>query len=415
MPYPLKNRKAAVGFIFITLLLDVIGLGIIIPVIPSLIHELTGGDMSEAARYGGWLIGSYALVQFLCAPFVGALSDRFGRRPVLLLSLLGFGIDYLVLALAPSIGWLFIARIVAGFFGASFTTGAAYIADVSSPEKRAQNFGMIGAAFGLGFIIGPVTGGLLGEIGSRVPFFAAAGLTLLNGLYGYFILPESLPIENRRAFQWKRANPLGTLMALKRYPAVASLIGSLTFIYIASHAVQGTWSYFSMEKFGWTESMVGYSLGAVGIMSALVKGLLIRVVIPKLGPYKALIAGIMLNLTGLVLFSLASQGWMLFLFIIPYTLGGIAGPALQGILSNQVPANEQGELQGALTSMMSATGIVGPLIMTSIFAYFAHSKAGFYFPGAPFLAGAILVGIALFLILRKGEAGTLGTAADAVS
>ncbi len=285
----MKNRQAAVGFIFITLLLDVIGLGIIIPVIPSLIQELTGGDMSEAAQYGGWLIGSYALVQFLCAPLVGALSDRFGRRPVLLLSLLGFGLDYLVLAIAPSIGWLFVARVIAGFFGASFTTGAAYIADVSTPDKRAQNFGLIGAAFGLGFIIGPVTGGLLGELGARVPFYAAAGLTLLNFLYGYFILPESLPESNRRAFEWSRANPLGTLLALKRYPAVASLIGSLTFIYIASHAVQGTWSYFSMEKFGWSESMVGYSLGLVGVMSALVQGLLIRKIIPWLGSFKALV------------------------------------------------------------------------------------------------------------------------------
>ena len=408
----MKNRQAAVGFIFITLLLDVIGLGIIIPVIPSLIQELTGGDMSEAARYGGWLIGSYALVQFLCAPFVGALSDRFGRRPVLLLSLLGFGLDYLVLAIAPSIAWLFVARVIAGFFGASFTTGAAYIADVSSPDKRAQNFGLIGAAFGLGFIIGPVTGGLLGELGARVPFYAAAALTLLNFLYGYFILPESLPESNRRAFEWKRANPLGTLLALKRYPAVASLIGSLTFIYIASHAVQGTWSYFSMEKFGWSESMVGYSLGMVGVMSALVQGLLIRKIIPWLGSFKALVFGIALNFIGLILFSIASSGWMLFVFVIPYTLGGIAGPALQGILSNQVPANEQGQLQGALTSMMSATGIVGPLVMTSIFSYYSHAESEIYFPGAPFVAGAILVAIALGLIVRKGEVGTLGTAAE---
>jgi DHA1 family tetracycline resistance protein-like MFS transporter len=368
--------------------------------------------MSEAAQYGGWLIGSYALVQFLCAPLVGALSDRFGRRPVLLLSLLGFGLDYLVLAIAPSIGWLFVARVIAGFFGASFTTGAAYIADVSTPDKRAQNFGLIGAAFGLGFIIGPVTGGLLGELGARVPFYAAAGLTLLNFLYGYFILPESLPESNRRAFEWSRANPLGTLLALKRYPAVASLIGSLTFIYIASHAVQGTWSYFSMEKFGWSESMVGYSLGLVGVMSALVQGLLIRKIIPWLGSFKALVFGIGLNFIGLILFSIASSGWMLFAFVIPYTLGGIAGPALQGILSNQVPANEQGQLQGALTSMMSATGIVGPLMMTSIFSYYTHAESGIYFPGAPFVAGAILVAIALGLILRKGEAGTLGTAAE---
>jgi len=404
----LKNRKAAVGFIFITLLLDVIGLGIIIPVIPALIQELTGGSISEASRYGGWLIASYALVQFLCAPIVGALSDKYGRRPILLLSLLGFGLDYLVLAVAPTIGWLFLARIIAGVFGASFTTGAAYIADVSSAEKRAQNFGLLGAAFGLGFIIGPVTGGLLGEIGPRVPFYAAALVTFLNLTYGYFILPESLLKENRREFEWSRANPLGALFALKRYPSVAGLIGALTFIYLASHAIQGTWTYFSMEKFNWSESMVGYSLGLVGIMSALVQGLLIRIIIPKIGEYNTMITGIIFNICGCLLFSMASEGWMLLCFIIPYSLGGIAGPAIQGILSNQIPDNEQGQLQGALTSMMAATGIIGPLMMTSIFAYFTAENAPIYFPGAPFVTGAVLVTICLFLILRKGSMNTTG-------
>ena len=404
----MKNRKAAVGFIFITLLLDVIGLGIIIPVIPALIQELTGGSISEASRYGGWLIASYALVQFLCAPIVGALSDKYGRRPILLLSLLGFGLDYLVLAVAPTIGWLFLARIIAGVFGASFTTGAAYIADVSSAEKRAQNFGLLGAAFGLGFIIGPVTGGLLGEIGPRVPFYAAALVTFLNLIYGYFILPESLLKENRREFEWSRANPLGALFALKRYPSVAGLIGALTFIYLASHAIQGTWTYFSMEKFNWSESMVGYSLGLVGIMSALVQGLLIRIIIPKIGEYNTMITGIIFNICGCLLFSMASEGWMLLCFIIPYSLGGIAGPAIQGILSNQIPDNEQGQLQGALTSMMAATGIIGPLMMTSIFAYFTAENAPIYFPGAPFVTGAVLVSICLFLILRKGSKYTTG-------
>lgn len=404
----MKNRKASVGFIFITLLLDVIGLGIIIPVIPALIQELTGGSISDAAQYGGWLIASYALVQFLCAPIVGALSDKYGRRPILLLSLLGFGLDYLVLAIAPTIAWLFLARIIAGFFGASFTTGAAYIADVSSAEKRAQNFGLLGAAFGLGFIIGPVTGGLLGEIGPRVPFYAAALVTFLNLIYGYFILPESLKKENRREFEWSRANPLGALFALKRYPSVAGLIGALTFIYLASHAVQGTWAYFSMEKFNWSESMVGYSLGLVGVMSALVQGLLIRLIIPKIGEYKTMIAGIIFNICGCLLFSMASEGWMLLCFIIPYSLGGIAGPAIQGILSNQIPPNEQGQLQGALTSMMAATGIIGPLMMTSIFAYFTAADAPIYFPGAPFVTGAILVLICLFLIIRKGSKYTTG-------
>ena len=404
----MKNRKAAVGFIFITLLLDVIGLGIIIPVIPALIQELTGGSISEASRYGGWLLASYALVQFLCAPIVGALSDKYGRRPILLLSLLGFGLDYLVLAVAPTIGWLFLARIIAGVFGASFTTGAAYIADVSSAEKRAQNFGLLGAAFGLGFIIGPVTGGILGEIGPRVPFYAAALVTFLNLTYGYFILPESLHKENRREFEWSRANPLGALFALKRYPSVAGLIGALTFIYLASHAIQGTWTYFSMEKFNWSESMVGYSLGLVGIMSALVQGLLIRIIIPKIGEYNTMITGIIFNICGCLLFSMASEGWMLLCFIIPYSLGGIAGPAIQGILSNQIPDNEQGQLQGALTSMMAATGIIGPLMMTSIFAYFTAENAPIYFPGAPFVTGAVLVAICLFLILRKGSKYTTG-------
>lgn len=404
----MKNRKAAVGFIFITLLLDVIGLGIIIPVIPALIQELTGGSISEASRYGGWLIASYALVQFLCAPIVGALSDKYGRRPILLLSLLGFGLDYLVLAVAPTIGWLFLARIIAGVFGASFTTGAAYIADVSSAEKRAQNFGLLGAAFGLGFIIGPVTGGILGEIGPRVPFYAAALVTFLNLTYGYFILPESLHKENRREFEWSRANPLGALFALKRYPSVAGLIGALTFIYLASHAIQGTWTYFSMEKFNWSESMVGYSLGLVGIMSALVQGLLIRIIIPKIGEYNTMITGIIFNICGCLLFSMANEGWMLLCFIIPYSLGGIAGPAIQGILSNQIPDNEQGQLQGALTSMMAATGIIGPLMMTSIFAYFTAENAPIYFPGAPFVTGAVLVAICLFLILRKGSKYTTG-------
>lgn len=405
----MKNRNAAVGFIFVTLLLDVIGLGIIIPVIPTLIQELTGGDVSEASRYAGWLISSYALVQFLCAPIVGGLSDRYGRRPILLLSLLGFGLDYLVLAVAPSIGWLFLARIIAGFFGASFTTGAAYIADISTPEKRSQNFGLIGAAFGLGFIIGPVTGGILGEIGPRVPFYAAACVSFLNLVYGYFILPESLKKENRRPFQWSRANPLGALSSLRRYPSVASLIGALTFIYLASHSTQVTWTYFSMEKFNWSESMVGYSLGLVGLMSALVQGLLIRLIIPKLGEYRTMIIGFIMSMIGCLLFSIASEGWMLLTFIIPYSLGGVAGPAIQGILSNQIPPNEQGQLQGALTSMMAATGIIGPLIMTSIFAYFTADNTPFYFPGAPFVAGAFLVAIGLLLVLRKGSKGTMGT------
>lgn len=394
-------RPAAVGFIFVTLLLDIIGLGIIIPVIPQLIQELTGADVSEASRYGGWLLFAYAFFQFLFAPLVGALSDRYGRRPVLLLSLLGFGLDYLVLAFAPTLAWLFVARVVSGIFGASFTTGFAYIADVSPPEKRAQNFGLVGAAFGLGFIIGPVTGGLLGELGPRVPFFVAAALTLLNMAYGYFVLPESLSAERRRPFEWKRANPLGTLLALRRYPQVIGLISSLVFVYIASHAVQGTWSYFTIEKFNWSPKDIGLSLGAVGILSAFVQGFLIRKAIPALGAWRTLIVGTVCNVVGLVLFALVQRQWMLYAFLIPYAFGGLAGPALQGLLSNGVPENEQGELQGAMSSMMSATSIVGPPLMTTIFATFTEAGSPIYFPGAPFVAGAILSATSLVLILGQ--------------
>ncbi|MFM6960017.1 MAG: TCR/Tet family MFS transporter [Schleiferiaceae bacterium] len=400
-------RPAAVGFIFVTLLLDIVGLGIIIPVIPQLIQELTGADVSEASRYGGWLLFAYAFFQFLFAPLVGALSDRYGRRPVLLLSLLGFGLDYLVLAFAPTLAWLFVARVVSGIFGASFTTGFAYIADVSPPEKRAQNFGLVGAAFGLGFIIGPVTGGILGELGPRVPFLVAAGLTLLNMAYGYFVLPESLPADRRRSFEWKRANPLGTLLALRRYPQVVGLISSLVFVYIASHAVQGTWAYFTIEKFNWSPKDIGLSLGAVGILSAFVQGFLIRKAIPALGAWRTLIVGMVCNVTGLVLFALVQSQWMLYAFLIPYAFGGLAGPALQGLLSNGVPEKEQGELQGAMSSMMSATSIVGPPLMTTIFATFTEDGAPVYFPGAPFVAGAVLSALSLVLILgqyRKSKA-----------
>lgn len=402
----MKGRPAALGFIFITLLVDVTGLGIIIPVLPKLIAGMIHGNLSQASQYGGWLTFAYAIMQFVCAPIIGNLSDRYGRRPVLLISLLGFGIDYIFLAFAPTIFWLFIGRVIAGITGASFTTASAYIADISEPEKRAQNFGLIGVAFGLGFIIGPVIGGVLGQFGSRIPFLAAAGLSLLNTAYGFFVLPESLPKEKRRPFEWKRANPIGSLMQLKKYPAVGGLISSLILVYIAAHAVQTTWSYYNMEKFHWNEAWVGYSLGFVGLMIAIVQGGLIRVVIPRLGQQRSVYAGLLLYSIGLLLFAFAAKGWMMFVFIIPYCMGGIAGPALQGIISGYVPPNEQGELQGALTSLMSLTTIFGPLMMTYLFAYFTSSKAPVLFPGAPFLMGAILMLTSTWLAARSMQKHT---------
>jgi DHA1 family tetracycline resistance protein-like MFS transporter len=393
------KRPAALGFIFITLLIDVIGFGIIIPVFPKLIEKLIHGDVVTAAIYGSWLTIAYATMQFIFSPVMGNLSDKFGRRPVLLASLLGFGIDYLFLAFAPTIGWLFIGRIIAGITGASFTTATAYIADISTDENRAQNFGIVGAAFGIGFIVGPVLGGLLGHYGTQVPFLAASALALLNALYGFFVLPESLPKERRRAFDWKRANPVGSLLHLSRYPAVLGLVASYVLIYLAAQSVQSVWTYYTIQKFNWSEAYIGYSLGLVGLLVGLVQGVLIRYTIPKLGKERSVIIGLLLYSAGLFLYSVATHGWMMFAFSLPYCLGGIAGPALQGIITGQVPGNQQGELQGGLTSLVSLTQIFGPLMMNQLFAYFSSKSAPVYFPGAPFLLAA------LFMLLSAIFAG----------
>lgn len=284
--------------------------------------------------------------------------------------------------------------------GASFTTANAYIADISTPEKRAQNFGMLGAAFGIGFIIGPVLGGLLGKYGTHVPFLAAAGLTLLNCAYGYFILPESLTPENRRPFEWKRANPLGSILHIKKYPLILGLIGAFFCFAMAGHASQTTWTFYTMEKFKWTEAWVGYSLGAVGLLIAIVQGGLIGIINKKLGLKRSVYYGFALYIVANILFAFATQSWMMFAFLVPYCLGTIAGPSLQSFMSNQVPSNEQGELQGSVTSLISITSIIGPLLMTNLFASFTSGKLT-YFPGAPFIMGAILTTISLVLAYRS--------------
>lgn len=385
------KKQAAVGFIFITMLIDITGWGIIIPVIPKLIQELINGDISEASKYGGWLTFAYAITQFVFAPIVGSLSDKFGRRPIILISLFGFSLDYLLLAFSPTITWLFVGRIIAGITGASLTTASAYIADVSTPENRAKNFGMIGAAFGLGFIIGPVIGGLLGQFGSRVPFYAAAILCMVNFIYGYFILPESLSKKNRRDFDIKRANPIGAFLNLKKHPSLMGLMVAVFSLYVASHAIQGNWSYFTMYKFQWDEKMVGISLGVIGLLVGIVQGGLIRWINPILGNQKSIYLGMALYTIGMFLFATATQGWMMFVFLVPYCLGGIAGPAMQSIISSKVPPSEQGEIQGTMTSLMSASAIVGPPLMTSVFYFFTQKEAPFQFAGAPFVLGGILM------------------------
>lgn len=396
-----KANNKALTFIFITVLIDVIGLGVIIPVIPKLIEELTGGGLSVASQYNAWLTVAYGLMQFVFSPILGGLSDRFGRRPVLLLSLMGLGLDYIFMALAPSIAWLFVGRTIAGLCGASFSTAAAYIADISTPEKRAQNFGLIGAAFGVGFIIGPTIGGVCGAWGARIPFFVAAGFSLLNFLYGYFVLPESLSVEHRRKFDWKRANPIGSLLRLKSYPVISGLVITYLLLFMAAKSVESTWTFYTMLKFNWNSIWVGISLSVVGILVAVVQGGLIRIIIPKLGQKKSVFTGLCLYLSGLILFAFATKGWMMFAFLVPYCLGGIAGPALQGIMSSQVPVNAQGELQGALTSLMSVTTILGPLMMNNLFYFYTREKTSFYFPGAAFIAGAILLIFGIMFAVRS--------------
>ena len=396
----MKKKDHSLLFIFITIFIDITGLGIIIPVIPALITELINGSISEAAKYSGWLMFSYAMLQFLFAPLLGGLSDQYGRRPVILLSLFGFGINYIVLALAPNIIWLFLGRIFQGIMGASLTTASAYIADISTPDKKAQNFGLIGAAFGLGFILGPVIGGYLGQFGSRVPFIAAAAFTLINLIYGYFILPESLDKKNRRKFDIKRANPIGTLMSLKRYPVISGLLICIVLFNIAQHATHSTWTFFTIEKFDWSEKLVGYSLGFIGLLAAIVQGGLIRIIIPKLGNIKSVYFGMIFYILGLSLFAFAEEEWMVFAFAIPLSLGGISGPALQGIMTNKIPDDEQGEFQGGMTSLVSLTAIIGPLLMTNLFSYFTSENSFYYFPGAPFMVGAIISFFGLIIAVR---------------
>jgi len=366
-----------------------------------LIEELAHVNVSQAATIGGSLIAAFAATQFCFSPLVGNLSDRYGRRPVLLASLIGFSIDYLFLAFAPTLGWLFVGRVLAGITGASFTTATAYIADISTDENRAKNFGMIGAAFGLGFIFGPAIGGLLGGLGLRVPFMAAAGLCFLNFLYGFFVLPESLPVQNRRKFEWSRAIPGVSVYNLRKFPALTGLMFALFLVYIGSHAVQSNWSFYTIERFEWSETMIGISLAVVGVLVGAVQAGLTRVVNPKLGNEKSVYVGLALYAIGMLLFAFASKSWMMFAFLVPYCLGGICNPSLQAIMAGHVPNNQQGELQGSLSGLMSLTTIFGPLIMASIFRHYTAKTSSVYFPGAPFLLGAVFMIASVVIAYRS--------------
>ncbi len=405
-----KTSARALIFIFITVLLNMIGFGVIMPVMPQLIMEVTGEDLAHAAKWGGILTLVYALMQFIMMPVIGGLSDRFGRRPVLLISLLAYSLDFLVMALAPTIMMIVVARLFAGAFAATFSTANAYIADISPPEKRAANFGLVGAAFGLGFIIGPGIGGILGDyFGPRAPFFFVAAIGAVNFVFGYFALAETLEPENRRKFEWARANAFGNFKQFAKYPVMLPIAGVLFLSQLAHWAYPSVWSYYSEEKFGWSPSMIGASLMFVGLMAAIVQGGLTRIAIPKLGERRAALFAMSATCISYFAFAFAEQGWVVYAIIAFSSLGGLAQPALQGIMSRTMPANAQGELQGAVAAIMSISMVISPWIMTQLFAAFSDpgepvtlfgmtlfaNGAPFYFPGAPFVVSAVIEVVAI--------------------
>lgn len=390
----------AVGFIFVTVLLNSIGFGIILPVLPELIVDITGDPVHEAARYGGWLAFAYASMQFIFSPMAGSLSDRFGRRPVLLVSLFVFGIDYLIMGLAPTLAWLFVGRLIAGTSGATYGIANACIADLFPPEKRAQNFGLIGAAFGVGFILGPVIGGFLGEFGPRMPFFVTAGIAFANALFGLLVIPETLKEEDRRPFRFARANPLGAFRQMGRFPVVTGILGAY-FLYMMAHdSLPAVWAFYTMDRYGWGPRDVGFSLGVVGVCMLVVQGFLIRKIIPLWGSRRTAYVGLMLATVAFFGYALSPVGWAMYIWIIVGAGSGLIIPAMNGIMSRQIPANAQGELQGLIGSVASSTFIFSPVMMTQLFAYFSSPAAPVYFPGAAFaLAGVLTAGSALMMVV----------------
>ena len=388
-------------FLLVTIGLDSMGLGIIVPVLPELLMELTGEGIGQAARYGGWLLMLYAGIQFLIAPVLGNLSDRFGRRPVLLASLFAFGLDYLAMALAPSMAWLFAARAVAGACGATYSTCNAYIADVTNQDERARYLGYLSAAWGVGFILGPAIGGILGELGPRVPFFVASAVCFLNFAYGYLVVPESLRDENRRAFSLARANTFGALFHLRRVSTVIGLLGAYFFYQIAHDSNPSVWTFFTIERFGWSELQVGLSVAFTGVMIAVANGALIAPAIKLLGEKRAIPVGFGFQAVGFIGFALATQGWQLILSIIPFCLGAIGSVALRSYMTKQVAANQQGELQGAIASVMGLGAIIAPPVMTQLFGFYTSPEAPVYFPGVSFALAATCTLICMFICLAN--------------
>jgi DHA1 family tetracycline resistance protein-like MFS transporter len=404
-------RKPAVGFIFITLVLSIVGFGLLIPILPTLIKEFQGGDFTNGSYAFGWIVSVYALMQFICSPILGSLSDRFGRRRIILIATAGSAIDYVIMACAAmqllpggrahALLWFFISRVIAGSTAGILATANAYIADVTPPERRAQSFGLLGAAFGIGFIIGPALGGFLGKYGLYLPFWVAAGCSAANFIFGYFVLPESLKPENRRPFEWKRANPIGALYAMKRFPAVLGLVECYFILTLAQVMLQTTWALYTEERYGWDTLQVGLSLMFVGVATGFVQATFVKKIVPKLGDTRAVIVGFCISIVAFIGYGSAPYGWMIYAIICVGAFAGISGPALQSYVTKHVPANEQGAVQGVFAGLASLAGIPAPFIASHSFGWAIAPERSFHIPGIAFYEGAVLSAIALWLAMRS--------------
>ena len=397
------TERRALTFILTAILIDSMGFGIIMPVMPRLLVSLTHSSLSDAARIAGWLLGSFAAMQFLFGPVMGGLGDRFGRRPVLLLSMFAFGLDYLVMGLSPTLSWLFVSRILAGVAGAIYVPASAYLADITPKERRAQSFGLVGAAFGLGFVIGPGIGGLLGHFGPRAPFFASAVLAMMNAASGLYLLPESLPADRRRPFSLARANPFGTFVSLARHRGLLLLFAAWFPWMLAHQSYPSSWAFFTKLKFGWSEGAIGASLSYVGLVLAGAQAFATPRLVPALGERRAILLGLGSGLIGFVGNSIVPQGWMIYPVMAFAGLQGLVMPSMNSTLSKTVAVDQQGELQGGVSSLLSLSAILGPPLMTHALAHFTRPGSAFQFPGAPYLLAGVLTAISMLLILFSGR------------
>jgi len=401
------NKRLAFTFIIITLTIDAMGIGLIIPVMPDLLQQIEGGDLGNAAIWGGILATVFAVMQFIFGPTIGSLSDRFGRRPVLLVSLVIIAVDFIVMGLAHSIWLLVITRIIGGIAAATQATAAAFISDISTPENRSANFGILGATFGVGFVLGPLMGGLLGEVGLRVPFFAAAALATLNLILGYFVLPETVTDQTRRPFDIKRANPLGALTQIRLIPGLSRFLPVFFLYEFAFYVYPAVWVYYAKAQFGWDSGMLGVSLASFGISVAVVEGILIRRILPWLGERRTIVLGFIFSIGIFVVLGFLTSGFWALLLAPISALGSVVIPAMRGIFANKAEANQQGEVQGIVSSTQSLAVIFAPLVLTYVFYASTRPDGPIFLPGAPFLLAAAIVGLTLTLFVTRPK-GSIG-------